>query len=167
MEGMNEKEIITLSASAKYDGNEEKYIEENINIHIKLIKEYPQGFLYQFELLGLENLKADRICMHFFVTEDKIYRLNTLYDYSGEALSSDFIMDNSEIVCQESETDNLKNSSITLNGAQITFSKTETKNNGEVGFYEWFTWEKGKGMVEYGSGYGAERDVLYITQIKK
>lgn len=173
---------ITLSAIAKYDGNEERYVEENIDIQIKLIKEYSQGFLYQFELLGLENMKVNRTNIYFFVTDDIIYRLSTLYDDSGEAIlytnksffeywnSSDIIMDNSEIVCQESvmenfiERDGYKiESAISSNEEQIMYSKTEIKTNGEVGFYEWFTWEKGKGMVEYGSGYGAERDIIYIS----
>lgn len=52
--------------------------------------------------------------------------------------------------------------------AIVKFLDTDQKliENGEPGFYEWFVWEQGKGLVEYGSGFGAEGDILYLTNIK-
>ena len=32
----------------------------------------------------------------------------------------------------------------------------------ETGYYERFVWEKGKGLIEYKSGFGAERDRIYL-----
>ena len=40
------------------------------------------------------------------------------------------------------------------------------QDNGEIGFYEWFVWEHSKGLTDYGSGFGVERDILYLKQIE-
>jgi hypothetical protein len=33
----------------------------------------------------------------------------------------------------------------------------------ESGYYETFIWEKGRGLIYYASGYGAERDSIELT----
>ena len=50
-------------------------------------------------------------------------------------------------------------------GERITYSRYDTKPNGETDFYENFVWERGKGLVEYRSGFRAEAEILYIENI--
>lgn len=58
-----------------------------------------------------------------------------------------------------------KHFSIIPEGERITYSRYDTKPNGETDFYENFVWERGKGLVEYRSGFRAEAEILYIENI--
>ena len=55
--------------------------------------------------------------------------------------------------------------SIKKNEKQTTGAYRYIKYNGESDFYEWFIWEEYKGLIEYGSGYRNESDVLYLKDI--
>ena len=58
-----------------------------------------------------------------------------------------------------------KHFSIIPEGERIAYSRYDTKPNGETDFYENFVWERGKGLVEYRSGFRAEAEILYIENI--
>lgn len=80
-------------------------------------------------------------------------------------------MENGEVVCQfeemsEENEDGIKSISL-LTDNKVRYTRYNKKANGDTGFYEWFTWEQDKGLVEYGSGFGAGGEILYLTQIKE
>lgn len=58
-----------------------------------------------------------------------------------------------------------KHFSVIPEGDQIAYSRYDTKPNGETDFYENFVWERGKGLIEYRSGFRAEAEILYIENI--
>lgn len=39
------------------------------------------------------------------------------------------------------------------------------KPNGEIGYYEGFTWKENVGLINYYSGYGAQRDIINLNNI--
>lgn len=41
------------------------------------------------------------------------------------------------------------------------------EEDGSTHYYESFVWEKGKGLVEFRSGFRVEADILYIENITK
>lgn len=58
-----------------------------------------------------------------------------------------------------------KHVTIIPDGERITYSRVDVKQNGEPDFYETFVWERGKGLIQYKSGFRAEAEILYIENI--
>ena len=54
---------------------------------------------------------------------------------------------------------------MTKEGNRITYYYSETKENGEPGGEELFVWEKGKGLVEFGTGWGPGPMDVHIDEI--
>ncbi|MGN0280454.1 MAG: hypothetical protein ACI4C4_13970 [Lachnospiraceae bacterium] len=158
---------------------------ETVDMQISFVKPYEQGNVYKFTIDLLPDLfpsyfSGENMNIYFYVTEDKIYRLRpyvqpqpngeTYYFYDDDELltqmlnTDEKVMNNGEIVCQEEETDE-EYSSIKVNGNQITYSRHETKPNGEDGYKEIFVWEKGKGLLEYRVGFGSQPYAVYLGEI--
>lgn len=160
---------------------------ETVDMQISFVKSYEQGNVYKFTIDLLPDLfpsyfRGENMNIYLYVTEDKIYRLRpyvqpqpngeTYYFYDDDELliqmldTDEKVMNNGEIVCQEEETDE-EYSSIKVNGNQITYSRHETKPNGENGYKEIFVWEKGKGLIEYKVGFGLQPYAVYLGEISE
>ena len=79
---------------------------------------------------------------------------------------------NGQVVCQDEEIqseqkegDSEFHFAINKSKDQIEYSSYTITPNGETYYYESFVWEKGKGLIEFNSGYRAERAPLYLTEI--
>lgn len=123
--------------------------------------------------------------MYLYVTEDKIYRVwSWIYqddhiislndtDFMVSVLDTDEkLIENSVIVCQmenvsvdEEDGEGRYRYSIIREDNLITYNRSDMQPNGERGFYEWFIWKEGEGLIEYGSGYRREADILYLYDI--
>lgn len=180
-----QKESVDLSAMAEYY-DVETTTSEQIDIKVYLVKKYEKGELYRFVIPSIVGLGTERTNLYFYVTENQIYRLFsyvyeddrciTFYDNDNLLTSTLYtdekLIENSVVVCQtESMSDRLAQEeagmhfSITKQKDNIVYSRCDIENNGEVGFYESFVWKKGKGLVEYRSGYKIEADILYLDSI--
>ena len=176
---------VYLEAKAKYDnGIDSKFVEEFVCAEMRFIKQYEQGSVYKLVIEPLGALTDERLNIYFYVTNSKIYRLwsyvyqddITFYD-DDELLvkvldTDEKLINNGQIVCQNEkmqcelkEGDSEFHFAITKQGKQIQYSSYTITPNGEVYYYENFIWEEGKGLIEFGSGYRAERDPLYLTEI--
>ena len=101
--------------------------------------------------------------VHFVDGEDNI----TLYGVWEVNIKNeeDFIA-RGTVVCQEmGKEDSLKeekgwHEEIMVEGTVCTYRSYNDLT--ETGYYERFVWEKGKGLIEYKSGFGAERDRIYL-----
>ena len=174
---------VLLSANAEFY-EVETHEEKSVEIKVGLIKVYEQGSLYKFAVEPLGYLGAERVNIYFYVTNEKIYRIWS-YIYQDEEViefynddelivkylnTDEELVANGEIVCQLEEisekTEDGISYSISIIGNQVMYSRRDEQANGETGFYEWFTWEKGKGLVDYGSGFGLEGDILYLSEIE-
>lgn len=181
------KDYMYLKAKAKYEDIEHaKFVDEVVYAEMYLIKEYKQGSVFKFTVEPLGTLTDERLNTYFYVTDDNIYRLFsyvyqddevlTFYDNDEmliEILDTDEkLINNGQIVCQDEEIkselkegDSEFHFSILKSENQITYSSCVITPNGEVDYYENFVWEEGKGLVEFNSGYRAERDPLYLSEI--
>lgn len=172
-----------LTATVEYYELETR-TEKEIVAEVYLVKEYKQGKVYKFAIEPVGYLGEERFNIYFYVTSDKIYRLYSYTYQDGETIefydndellvqyldTDEKLVENGTIVCQSESTAELidQNSiySITADGNRVTYSRTDVNVNGERGFYEYFVWEEGKGLIEYGSGFGVEADILYLSQIE-
>lgn len=162
----------------------------NGELELKWIKEYNNGNLYKLMVEPDGNmtdyLGEARLNIYFYVTADKIYRLwsytvldgNLIEFYNNDNLlietlnTDEKLVENSELVCcMEDKADELEQSevgkhvTIIQQGEQITYNRVDIGESGSREFYETFVWAKGKGLVEYKSGYRMEADILYIENI--
>ncbi len=178
----NQEQVFLETTAEFYE--EESSTTKRIEAEIYLVGKYQYGDLYRFSIEPVGDLSTERLNIYFYVTEEKIYRIwayiyqddEFIEFYDDDALLMEFLatdeklIENGELVFQLEEktgqSENGANYSISIVEDQVIYSSYNTKENGEIYFYEWFTWEKGKGLVDYGSGYGIESDILYLTQIE-
>ena len=142
----------------------------NTKLIVREVKKYNKGVLYEIqvdckECLTEEDYYAyDRFWLgYFYVTDQKIYLIK---DVEGLKTKTEDELDKmGRIVCQaESKEDTQKEKGwhefiIVENGICKYHSWNDFT---ETGYYESFTWEEEKGLVEYSSGYGAGRDEILI-----
>lgn len=176
-EELYEADQITLTTRAQYYDLETK-TEADIHVQGYKVKAYEKGSLYRFIIELVGDLEQERLNLYFYVTADKIYRVCSDVFQGDDALFTDILdtdeklVENSEIVCQSEdvsvapkEGESGLQYEIHRSGNQITYSRSDVQPNGERGFYEWFVWEDGAGLVEYGSGFKVEADILYLYDI--
>lgn len=179
---------VYLKAKAKYDDvTGSKFAEETACAEMRFIKQYEQGSVYKFVIEPLGALTDERLNIYFYVTNNKIYRLwsyvyqddKVITFYNDDELlvkvldTDEKLINNGQIVCQEEEVqDELRGEDSEFHFAikkcgkqQIEYSSCSITSNGEIYYYENFKWEKGKGLIEFCSGYRAEREPLYLTEI--
>ena len=176
-------DYIALQATAEYVELENQE-ESHIGIKVYLVKEYKYGKLYKFAMEPMDCLEDARTNIYFYVTPEKIYRIwgyifqeekmIEFYD-DDETITAcldtdEKLINNGEIVCQceemTRENESGTSSCISVLGDKVIYSRYDMQDNGEIGFYEWFVWEHSKGLTDYGSGFGVERDILYLKQIE-
>lgn len=159
-------------------------------LKLQWLKEYDNGNLYKLMVEADDNitdwLGEERLNIYFYITEENIYRLWSYAVQNGEVIefhnNDDLLMEtlntdgklieNGELVCcMDEKTDELEyleagsHVTITQKEEQITYNRVDIGTNGNREFYESFVWEKGKGLVEYKSGYRVESEILYIENI--
>ncbi|MDE6435130.1 MAG: hypothetical protein K2L07_12975 [Lachnospiraceae bacterium] len=177
-------DYIALCATAEYYEVETRE-EKVIDIEVSLVKTYEQGELYKFAIEPVGYLEDARTTIYFYVTNEKIYRLWAYVYQEGEVIelynndelitkyfdTDQKLVENGEIVCQPEEMstkcDNGIISDISLSEDKVIYSRCDRQENGDIGFYEWFIWERNKGLVDYGSGFGSEGEILYLKQIEE
>lgn len=140
-------------------------VETNVKLNINLLVNTNNGSLYKLKLSTIEGIPNDRLNLgYFYVEKYKIYKIN-LTKKNLLKLKSGEVPNDSVIVCQNKEIrDTLtKDKSglhqyIIVNGNRREYHSYN--NNISTGFYETLIWEKNKGLINYRSGYGAERDSI-------
>jgi hypothetical protein len=144
------------------------FVEKNVTLRVNYIDHLKNGNLYELKLYSTEEIPEDRLTIgYFYVQTDKIYKINAAEDTLNLFRESGELPSDSVVVCQEE-------------GYQDTLSEEETgyhqylevdgdkrvyhsyNNQVSSGFYETFTWELGKGLINYRSGYGAEADAIEL-----
>lgn len=139
------------------------------------IKSYPKGDLYELRL-DYENEFSSRDydgwdrrnLGYFYVEENLIYRVKENEADGICTWSEEELKNTGTIVCQESPLEDKLgeeargfHETIDIDGNFCIYKSYY--NNVETDFYEGFIWEKGKGLVNYYSGYGAQSFYLEIN----
>ncbi len=175
---------VVLNANAEFYEVETR-VEKCVEIKVNLIRAYERGKLYKFAIEPVGYLGSERVNIYFYVTNEQIYRIwsyvyqdgGVIEFYNDDELivkylnTDEKLVENGDLVFQLGEISAKKedgmNYSISITENQVTYSRRDEQVNGETGFYEWFTWEKDKGLVDYGSGFGLEGDILYLSEIER
>lgn len=177
---------ISLAVRAVYGAD--PLVEETGHLKLYKVHEYEFGMLYKLTV-GLEGFDSylieERLNIYLYVTENKIYRVWSWIYQDDHIISlndadlmvivldtDEKLIENSVIVCQmedisvdEEDGEGRYRYSIFKEDDLITYYRSDVQPNGERGFYEWFIWKEGKGLIEYGSGYKREADILYLYDI--
>ncbi len=181
---------VYLSAVAEYYNMEGDLDEEVLNLEIYKVKEYDGGRLYHLRIEPPQKedfyIDDSRTNIYLYVTENKIYRVWSYIYEKGEMITfydddetasrvldtEEKIIENAVVICQEEEMrveledgESGMQYNISKKDNMIGYYRWDRKVNGERGFYEWFVWEAGKGLVRYGSGFRAEADILYLDVV--
>ncbi|MGN0496274.1 MAG: hypothetical protein ACI4GW_08635 [Lachnospiraceae bacterium] len=179
---LNDKEIVSESFFFSPDIEVQNVIvsstipdlPDKMNLLITNIASYSNGNLYELRLDYSNEFSCrtydgwDRRNLgYFYVEYNLIYRIkenefNEIGTWSEEELKS-----KGTIVCQESSLEDKLgveesgfHETIDVDGKICTYKSYY--NNVETDFYEGFIWEKGQGLVNYYSGYGAQSFYLDI-----
>ena len=151
---------------------------EEIELKVIEIKKIEDGEIYELKVDYGKEIPTryednwDRCVLgYFYIQEDKIYFIN----YDGKNIDNlkteeDVIKSGGRVVCQEegledSLTEDEKgwHEYITVSGDCREYHGYNTLV--ESGYYEQFFWERGKGLVAYASGWGAEADSINLAFI--
>lgn len=143
-------------------------VEEDTKLSISKIADLKNGNLYELKLDPIEGVPQERLSLgYFYVQEDTIYKLEPTTENLDQLKTSEELPDDSVIVCQDQEIKD------TLGEDEPGFhhyveaagdKRVYHSYNNEVstGYYESFAWEKGKGLINYRSGYGAESESIEL-----
>lgn len=146
-------------------------IEKDVKLNIDELANLKNGKLYELKLDTIEGVPSERLSLgYFYVQKDKIYKIEPTEKNLNMIKTSEELPDGSVIVCQDKEIkDKLgKDEPGFHNYLEVNGDRREYhsyNNQVSTGYYESFTWEKGKGLVNYRSGYGAERDSIELQLI--
>ncbi|GKS12236.1 hypothetical protein YDYSY3_32360 [Paenibacillus chitinolyticus] len=143
-------------------------VEKDVILKINVVDNLKYGKLYELKLDPIESVPNERLSLgYFYVQKDKVYKIEPTKDNLIKLKSSEEMPSGSVIVCQEQEIkDTLsKNEPGWHHYLEVNGDKREYhsfNNQVSTGYYESFIWESSKGLINYKSGYGAERDSMEL-----
>jgi hypothetical protein len=143
-------------------------VEKDVKLHIKEVANLKYGKLYELTLDSIKDVPHDRLSLgYFYVQKDKIYKIEPNEENLNKLKTSEEVSNDIVIVCQDKEIKDILNKDepgwhhfIEANGNKRRYHSYNNKVS--TGYYESFTWEKNKGLINYRSGYGAERDSIEL-----
>jgi hypothetical protein len=156
-----------------YKGNFlfDEILEQDLELNINELANLKNGKLYELKLDPIEGVPNNRLSLgYFYVQKDKIYKIESTEENLSKLKTSEELPNDSVIVCQDKEIKNTIGKDepgfhhyLEINGDKREYHSYN--NHVSTGYYESFTWEKGKGLINYRSGYGAERDSIELQLI--
>lgn len=162
-----EEGIETVEYNARFNFPSSKFMPDKIKVQIEQVVEGENGVLYDIRIKWdtdaseryLEDI--DRFWLgYFYVMKDRICLIRD-QKAAKMAEKENVLLSEGIVICQETEKeDSIKgekgwHESITVDGTTCEYRSYNDLV--ETGYYECFTWEKGKGLVGYRSGFGAEK----------
>lgn len=189
-----------------FDVDTEGYVTIRGDLELHWLRQYENGCIAKLSFVPFDHMPSymlngsiwgeeyDYSDIYFYVTSDKIYRINSrviqdgenIYAYENEKLfidllsSEEKIIENAELVCcpegieSEYTGDNIGDDFITgeigthyeivVSENQIAYCRQEYPA-GHMEFYNSFVWENGRGLIEHKRGYRAGAMPLCIENI--
>ncbi len=146
-------------------------VEKDVRLNINELANLKYGKLYELKLDFVEGVPNERLSLgYYYVQKDKIYKIQPTSENLNKLKTSEVLPDGSVIVCQDKEIKDTIGKDepglhhyLEVNGDKREFDSYN--NQVSTGYYESLTWKKGKGLVNYRSGYGAEKDSMELQLI--
>ncbi|MCX7749583.1 MAG: hypothetical protein N2645_22210 [Clostridia bacterium] len=159
--------VSQLNYTGKFLFSEET-VEKDVKLYINVVANLKYGKLYELRLDSVKDVPDDRLGLgYFFVQKDKIYRVVQTEENLDKLKRSEEVPNDSAIVCQDKEIkDTLGEDEpgwhqyIKVDGNKRKYYSYS--NQVATGYYESFIWEKNKGLINYRSGFGAERESIEL-----
>lgn len=147
------------------------FVEQDVKLNITELADLINGSLYELKLDSVLGVPDDRISLgHFYVQDDRIYKIEPTEENLSTLKAGGELPEGSVIVCQDEEIKDVLSEDepgfhhwLEVHGDKREYRSYN--NQAASGYYESFTWEKGKGLVYYRSGYGAERDSIELGPV--
>jgi hypothetical protein len=149
----------------------EDIIEKDVSVSIDMVASLKKGTLYELKInMERDNeIPTERMKLgYFYVQKDRIYKFDATKGNLKSMLYNETLPEDCVIVCQEEEMKDALGEDeqgwhhyIEVVGDRREYHSYN--DEGTTGYYESFTWEKGKGLVNYRSGFGAESDAIELT----
>lgn len=146
-------------------------VEKAVKLNINEVANLKYGKLYALKLDSIEGVPNERLSLgYFYVQKDKIYKIESTEENLSKRIMNSDLSIGSVIVCQNKEIKDALGKDepgfhyyLEVNGDKREYHSYNNKVS--TGYYESFTWEKDKGLINYRSGYGAERDSIELQLI--
>jgi len=146
-------------------------VEVAINEEILLSDE--NGRFIKLSLDEIDGVPDERLLIGYFYEENEvIYRITATDENINQLLEKGKLPEDSIIVCQtESLDDTLSDKEagfhhyIDVENDEIIYHSFN--NLTETGYYETFVWEIGVGLIQYKSGFGAERESIKLEIVNE
>jgi len=143
-------------------------VEKDVKLIINEVANLKYGKLYELKINSIENVPYERLSLGYFhVKKDIIYKIEPTEENLNKLITSEELPNGRVIVCQGKEVkDTLGKDEpgwhhyIEVNGDKREYHSYN--NQVSTGYYESFIWEKNQGLINYQSGYGAERDSIEL-----
>lgn len=183
------KDHVSLQTHAEYH-NGSALIDETADAEINIVKTYKEGCIYKLTVYITPFMSSwyfpsgSNMSIYLYVTSDKIYRVlpyaqpepggQSVNFYDDDILLTETLDTEEklrsigvlELVCQEEEVQE-DYFSITREANRIRYDRSEIKPNGEPGDKTLFVWEEGKGLVEFGTGFGPGPMEVHIDEVRE
>ncbi|KNY25863.1 DUF5991 domain-containing protein [Pseudobacteroides cellulosolvens] len=146
-------------------------VEKDVKLHINEVTSAKSGRIYELKLDSIDGVSTERLSLGYFcVQKDKIYKIEPTKENLNKLIRNKEMPNDSVVVCQDKEIkDTLSNEEHGWHHyLKVDGNKREYYSYNNLvgtGYYESFIWEKDKGLINYRSGYGAERDSIEIQLI--
>ncbi len=164
---------ISYQGTFLFAANSEEIAKKEVKLYINKVGNLKRGKLYNLKINSVKNIPSDRLNLgYFYVQKDKIYRFSLTRESLNKFKVSEKVPSGSSIICSNKQIKDALGENkrgwhqyLKLNGSKIEYHSYN--NLVETGFYEDFTWEKNVGLVNYRSGFGAERDGIELQIINQ
>ncbi len=161
-------DITQVNYKSTYAFRDNSPVDQDIKLHIDEVVNLKQGKLYELKLDSLQDVPEKRLILgYFYVQQGKIYKMELTEKSLNDLKSNNVIPKESTVVCQEKALkDNLEKDrsgwhyNVDVDGDKRIYHAYNDLT--ATGYYESFTWEKGKGLINYNSGLGAESDSIKL-----
>jgi hypothetical protein len=144
-------------------------VKKDITLNIKKLENLKNGALYELKIESISDIPNERMSLgYFYVQSDKIIKYNATEKILNELKANKDVSGDYQVICQDTEIkDTLGQDEKGFHHSLVVSGDTREyhafNNQTSTGYYESFIWEKDKGLVNYRSGFGAEKDAIEIS----
>ena len=140
--------------------------EENISgtVLVSKVKSFDEGSVFKIEIKNGKIDLGSRSTIYFYVTEDKIWKLNIREEKDFDELKTEKDFEEYGCLILSDDLSDVQPSGSGFYSNDLrTYTYSYSNNSVDTGYFEKIILKNGKGIVHYMSGFGALRDYIEIN----